>query len=67
MLIDFKKLSETLNQIPATLEYLETLDDAIKIIDEQKETFIKSSDKSQYQTTINHLELGLSELFIYTH
>ena len=67
MLIDFQKLSETLIQIPATLEYLETLDGAIKTIDGQKEMFIKSPDKSQYQNAINHLELALSELFKYTH
>ena len=58
MLIDFKKLSETLNQVPATLEYLETLDGTIKTIDEQKEMFIKSPDKSQYQTLLNNIEIG---------
>ena len=65
MFVDFQALSEKLSQIPEAKEYLETSEEAIKIIDEHKAMFIKAPDKSQYQTLLNNLDLCFSELFLY--
>ncbi len=66
MFVDFQVLSEILSKTLEIQNYLQTIGEIIKVIDEKKAMFIKSPDKSQYQNLLDNLETGLNILFPYT-
>ena len=63
--ISFQSLSEKLNKHSETRAHLNNLGEAIAILDEHKAMFIKSPDKRHYQTLIQILQVGLSNLLPY--